>query len=445
MVNRRMLPRWLQSGSAGGGATLGSPVRLRTLVIIRWLAVTGQAATLFVVNFGFGFELPLNATLAAIGASAVLNLVLTLYRPAARLGHQGATVLLGWDLLQLSVLLYFTGGLTNPFALLLLAPIAISATVLSRLSTVGLVLLGVACVTALAARFEPLPWPGGGLELPWLYVAGSWVATVIGMLFIAIYLGRVTGEARRLSDALAASQAALEREQRLSAVGGLAAAAAHELGTPLGTIAVIARELARDLPKESPLAEDAAILLAETGRCRDILARLAARPETDGGSPFTRLSLLALVEAAAAPHRRDAIQIAIAVRGEDGSEEPQVRRQPEIVHSLGTLIENAVQFARSRVDVTAIWDRDSVELSVVDDGPGFSMAVLDRLGEPYISTRNAEGDHMGLGVFIASTLLARTGAKLEFSNRPEGGASVRMRWPRARIASPTTISREAAQ
>jgi two-component system, sensor histidine kinase RegB len=439
-----MLPRWMSPWPDSPGGTLGSPVRLRTLVIIRWLAVTGQAVTLFVVHFGFGFELPLNSALAVIGASAVLNLVLTLYRPAARLGDRGAAILLGWDLLQLSVLLYFTGGLTNPFALLLLAPIAISATVLSRASTIGLVIVGMACVTSLAAWFKPLPWPGGGLEFPWLYVAGSLAATAIGMLFIAIYLGRVTGEARRMSDALAASQAALEREQRLSAVGGLAAAAAHELGTPLGTIAVIAREIARDLPKQSPLAEDAAILLAETARCRDILARLAARPETDGGAPFSRLALSALIESAAAPHRRDPIQIVIAVRGEDG-QEPQVKRQPEIVHSLGTLIENAVQFAKSRVEVTGAWDKESIELSVVDDGPGFSMAVLDRLGEPYISTRNAEGDHMGLGVFIASTLLARTGAKLEFSNRPEGGASVRMRWPRARIAGPTTTSREAAQ
>ena len=237
-----------------------------------------------------------------------------------------------------------------------------------------------------------------------------------------------------MSDALAASQAALAREQRLSAVGGLAAAAAHELGTPLGTIAVIAKEIARDLPKNSPLAEDATLLLAETARCRDILARLAARPETDGGAPFSRLPISALLDATAAPHRREQIQIVIAASGADGTEEPQVNRQPEIVHGIGTLIENASQFAATRVDIRAVWDAAILEVSVTDDGPGFSIAVLDRLGEPYISTRSAEGDHMGLGVFIASTLLERTGARLEFNNRPEGGASVRVRWPRTRIA-----------
>jgi two-component system sensor histidine kinase RegB len=212
-----MLRWWQRSKSERAEGPLGSPVRLRTLIIIRWIAVTGQAITLFTVHFGFGFGLPLNPTIAVIAASAVLNLILTLYRPAARLGDGGVAVLLGWDLLQLSMLLYFTGGLTNPFALLLLAPIAISATVLSRVSTIALVIAGMACVSTLAFWFEPLPWPGGGLELPWLYVAGSWSATTIGMLFIAIYLGRVTAEARRMSDALAASQAALEREQRLSA------------------------------------------------------------------------------------------------------------------------------------------------------------------------------------------------------------------------------------
>jgi two-component system sensor histidine kinase RegB len=427
--------------------SLGSPVRLRTLVTIRWIAIAGQAVTLFAVNFGFGFELPLNATLAAIGASAVLNLVLTLYRPAARLGDRGAAVLLGWDLIQLGVLLYFTGGLSNPFALLMLAPVAISATVLSRISTIALFGLGMVCVSALAVWYQPLPWPGGGLEFPWVYIAGLWVALGTGMLFIAIYLGRVTSESRRMSDALAASQAALAREQRLSAVGGLAAAAAHELGTPLGTIAVIAKEIARDLPKDSPLAEDATILLAETARCRDILARLAARPETDGGAPFSRLPVSALLDATAAPHRREQVQLVVSANGTGGTDEPQVNRRPEIVHGLGALIENAAQFASTRVDIRAVWNAEFLEVSVDDDGPGFPIAVLDRLGEPYISTRSAEGDHMGLGVFIASTLLERTGARLEFSNRPEGGASVRVRWPRNRLAgeSRKTLGQEGPQ
>lgn len=427
--------------------TLGR-VRLRTLVLIRWLAIAGQLVTLMAVQFGFGFELPLNPALAAIGASAVLNLVLTLYRPAARLGDRGALALLGWDLVQLGVLLHFTGGLTNPFAVMLLAPIAISATVLSRNSTIVLCGLGIACVTTLALWYEPLPWPGGGLTFPWLYVAGLWAASTISMIFLALYIGSVAVEARRMSDALAASQAALAREQRLSALGALAAAAAHELGTPLGTIAVIAREIARDLPKDNPLAEDAALLVAEAGRCRDILARLAARPEADENSPFAVLPVSALVQTAAAPFRRDPVSIDfVAAGGPDGGDEPYVAHKPEIVHGLGAFVENAVQFARGRVEVRTSWDKASVEVSIADDGPGFAPAILDRLGEPYLSSRNAEGEHMGLGIFIAKTLLERTGGSIEAGNQSEGGAVVRITWPRARIAVPPEYVRsaEAAQ
>jgi two-component system, sensor histidine kinase RegB len=408
-------------------------VRLRTLVIIRWLAIAGQIFTLFLVNFGFGFALPLNATMAAIGASAVLNLGLTLYRPAARLGYRGATVLLAWDLVQLGTLLYFTGGLTNPFAFLMVAPVVISATVLPRASTIALCGLGITCASALAFWYEPLPWPGGGLAFPLLYVAGLWVAVVVGLLFIAVYVGSIAAESQKMSDALAASQAALAREQRLSALGALAAAAAHELGTPLGTIAVIARDLARDLPKNSALAEDANLLLAETARCRDILARLATRPEAEEGTPFSLLPLTALVEAAAAAHRRERILQDFSSASGDGTAEPQVARKPEIIYGLGALVENATQFARSRVALRTVWTKSEVEITVADDGPGFPLVILDRLGEPYLSTRAAEGEHMGLGVFIAATLLGRTGANLAFANRPEGGASVRVRWPRERL------------
>jgi two-component system, sensor histidine kinase RegB len=408
-------------------------VRLRTLVFVRWLAVAGQAAALLTVHFWLGHELPLHPTLAAVTASGLLNLALTIYRPAARLGDRAAAVLLGWDLVQLAALLYFTGGLTNPFALLLLAPVTVSATILSRRSTVLLCLLGIALATGLASWHQKLPWPAPGLDFPGLYVSGLWTALTLGAIFLAAYVSSVATEARQMSDALAATQMALAREQRLSALGALAAAAAHELGSPLGTIAVIAREIAHDLPKDSEFAADAALLLKETARCRDILARLAARPEDDGATPFARPPLSALLEAAAAPYARPGIAIGVHRLGEASAQEPAVPSLPELIHGLGNLIQNAVQFARSRVEIDLAWDERRVSVTVADDGPGFPTAIIDRLGEPYLSTRSAEGDHMGLGVFIACTLLERTGAQLEFANRANGGASVQVRWPRARL------------
>jgi two-component system sensor histidine kinase RegB len=245
-----------------------------------------------------------------------------------------------------------------------------------------------------------------------------------------------------MRDAFAATQLALAREQRISAVGALAAAAAHELGSPLGTIAIIAKELAREVPPDSPFAEDAALLVSQSERCRKILAELAHRPEAEGASPFTRLPISALVEAAGAPHGSPGIRVIYATTSSAGKE-PEVARSPEILHGLGNLIQNAIQFARHEVSVTIAWDRDGIAVEIVDDGPGFPPNLLPRLGQPYLSGRDertrdsrGDGEHMGLGIFIAQTLLERTGARLSFANLLEGGGHVAVRWARAAIETP---------
>ncbi|HEV2300812.1 MAG TPA: ATP-binding protein, partial [Stellaceae bacterium] len=216
--------------------------------------------------------------------------------------------------------------------------------------------------------------------------------------------------------AVTATQLALAREQRVSAVGALAAAAAHELGSPLATIAVVAKELARDLPAKSPHAEDAALLLSQSERCRQILADLSQQPEEDGGSPYARLSISALVEAAGAIHpeqRRDPrVRLIFAATGDPAEAEPVVPRSPEIVHGLNNLIQNALQFARREVSVTTHWDVAAVSVEIADDGPGFAQSLINRLGEPYLSTRAGGSGHMGLGIFIAQSLLERSGARL---------------------------------
>ncbi len=428
---------------AGRGRPFGQPagrVRVRTLVLVRWVAIIGQAAAVLTVQFLLGFSLPLLPALAAIAASAGVNVWLVLRYPGVtRFGDREAAILLGYDLLQLTVLLLLSGALENPFAVLMLAPVTVSATVLSRRSTITLCGLAIACVSVLAFARTRLPWPDPGLILPDLYILGIWTALVLGAVFIAIYASSVAEEARQMSDALAATQMALSREQRRAAVGALAAAAAHELGSPLSTIAVVAREIAHDLPKDGPIAEDANLLLTETARCRDILARLATRSEDEGATPFSVLPVSALVETAAAPHRRVGIELDLltaesSAPGGAPSAEPMVVRAPEALYGLGSLIQNAMQFAVSRVELRTVWDTEKVEVTISDDGPGFSPAVLDRLGEPYLSTRDADDPrsdlHMGLGVFIAATLLERTGASLEFRNRPEGGACVTVTWPR---------------
>jgi len=428
---RTLVPSF--EGLPGGGR-----VRLRTLVSMRWVAVAGQAVAVAVVHLGLGYDLPIVPVALLIAASVVVNLHASLARAGnVWLGDRAAALYLGYDLVQLGLLLGVTGGLANPFAVLILAPVTVSASVLSRTSTVVLSLLAIAAASALAVVHVPLPWPGG-LDLSAMYMLGMWSALVLAVLFMAGYVFAIAAEEQRMSDALAATQMALAREQRLSALGGLAAAAAHELGSPLGTIAVVARELSAELPEDSPLREDAELLLQESDRCKDILARLARKPESNDGEPYNSLPLSALAEAAAAPFAQDAAQVRVTTRRApaDATAEPTVPRQPEILHGVGTLVQNATRFAAGTVTLKCVWSQRAAAIHIQDDGPGFSPDVLPFLGEPYISASDREsagrdaGDHMGLGVFIARTLLARTGASVQFGNRAEGGADVTVTWRR---------------
>ncbi len=417
-------------------------ISLRRLVLIRWVAVTGQALTLVIVHYGLGFSLPLMPAFAVVACSVLFNLVFVVSRgAAARLGEREATLFLGYDTLQLAGLLYLTGGLENPFAILMLAPVTVAATILSRWPVAGLAGFAIAAITVLALWHMPLPWRTQKLVFPPELILGLWAALVLATVFIAGYTWTVAREARRLRDAVAATQLALAREQRVSAVGALAAAAAHELGSPLATIAVVAKELARDLPADSPHAEDAMLLVSQSERCRRILAELAHQPEDDGGSPYAVLPISALVEAAGALYRDPRIRLIFAATGAPADGEPLVRRSPEIMHGLNNLIQNAVQFARREVSVTIFWDKSAVMVEIADDGPGIPAHLLGRLGEPYLSTRAGAAGHMGLGIFIAQSLLERSGARITFDNLAEGGAHVVISWERDNLE---TVARHPA-
>ena len=408
----------------------GIQVRLRTLVVIRWIAVAGQLVSILVVHYTLGFALPLAPALGAVGASVALNIAVSLAWPAStRLSGRDAALYLGYDVIQLAVLVALTGGLANPFSLLFLVPVTISATILSLRATAVLCFLVLVSISVVANYHWPLPWVDVPFALPPLYLLAMWLAMALGTVIIAAYTWRIAAEARRMADALAATRTALAQEHRVAALGALAAAAAHELGTPLGTIAVVVREMERALPAGSTLADDVALLTSQTARCREILGRLSRLGDETGEHPFGRLPLSALVEAAADPHRRDGLPIEIETA--QTGDEPMVSRRAETLHGLGNLIENAAQFASTRVTVSIDWDGAMARITVADDGPGFPPGILTALGEPYVSTRREQG-RMGLGVFIAKTLLEQTGADVAFSNA-QAGARVRITWPRAAL------------
>ena len=411
-------------------------LRLATLTLMRWGAIGGQAAALLVVHYGLGYPVPLLEAFAVVGASVLLNIVLMTVRPVQESLRQGAVSrLLAFDLIQLAVLLYLTGGLGNPFAFLLLAPVTVSAMMMNRRRIAILCGIALAAATLLGFWHLPLPWESGGLILPPVYILGSWVALAVGIPFFAGLAWRLALEARRMSYALSASQAALAREQQLTALGGLAAAAAHELGTPLGTIAVVSRELARELPDDSPLREDIELLIEQTGRCRQILADLGRGPaEAASSQSPVELGLDALIETAALRHATSRVRLRFDAAPDESCPDmppPMVFNLPEVVHGIGNLVENAIQFAHGEVVVATRWSGDYWRVTVTDDGPGIAPRLLEQLGEPYVSSRDAEGGHMGLGVFIARTLLELTGARLAFSNRQPRGAVATVTWPPA--------------
>ncbi len=417
----------------------GRNVRLHTLVRLRWLAVIGQTTAVLVVYLGLDFELPILACLAVIALAAWLNVAVRLrFRKTQRVEPARAAWLLAFDIAELAILLFLTGGLENPFAFLLLGPVLLSATALPPRLTLMLGGFAAACATALIFVHYPLPWDvDQPLDLPPIYTMGVWLSLLLAIGFIGAYAWQLTEEARQLADALAATELVLAREQHLSQLDGLAAAAAHELGTPLATITVIAKEIEREIKPDAPHAEDVRLLREQVQRCRGILAKLTQLSAST--EPIDRVPLSALIEEVVAPHRNFGVAIKVVPVPHAGTE-PIGRRNPLLLYGLGNLLENAVDFARERVEVTAEWSGEEVVLTINDDGPGFAPEIMERIGEPYVTSRarvhpsvDAEAGGLGLGLFIAKTLLERSGAKLLFANRaaPLHGASVRAAWARA--------------
>ncbi|MBU1307045.1 MAG: ActS/PrrB/RegB family redox-sensitive histidine kinase [Alphaproteobacteria bacterium] len=418
------------------------PLRLQTLVLLRWLAVGGQAIGVLFVAFGLGFPLPLVECLALIGVSAGVNLWLVLHFGAAyRPNSWFAAGQIVFDLCQLGCLLALTGGLQNPFSLLLLAPVSVSATTLPQRVTFAIAFLAAVIASVLSVWHLPLPWdPDEAIVFNRIYVIGIWVSIICGVVFVSAYTNRVAHDARQIGDALAATELALSHKEQLSALDGLAAAAAHELGTPLSTIALAAKEMRADVPPGSDLASDVELIIAQAARCRAILAKLR-NLGNESDDPFASVPLTDLLSEVARPHEGHGK--AILFYSERAAGDPPVFvRSVGLLYGLGNLIENAADFARQTVRIDSAWDRDSISVSITDDGPGFAPELIARLGEPYLTSRprDPQGPDasnpggLGLGVFIAKTLLERTGARLAFHNiAPEGHAQVRIVWPRSAI------------
>ncbi|WP_342077508.1 sensor histidine kinase RegB [Yoonia sp. SS1-5] len=430
-------------------------VRQRTLVTLRWFAAAGQLVAIIVAVRIYGLQIEVGYAAMTIGASVVANLMSSFVYPEnKRLSEREASLWLVFDIVQLSVLLFLTGGLNNPFAMLVLAPVTIAATVLHLRSTIYLGLTAIVLITLISRFSLPIAAADGtALALPGLFQFGFWVALLIGVVFLAIYARQVTTEMHTMGDALLATQLALAREQKLTDLGGVVAAAAHELGTPLATIKLVSSELIEELENNPELIEDAALIREQADRCRDILHSMGRAGKDD--LHLRHAPLETVVREAAEPHmeRGKTVSFNVGPEGEGQLAQPSIARRPEIIHGLRNLIQNAVDFSKSRVLIDITWSEENIAVRISDDGSGFPQSVIGRIGDPYVGRRRLSEDRMsrpayegmGLGLFIAKTLLERSGAQLKFANsrrhghaswtgQATGGAVVNVRWTRASLA-----------
>jgi two-component system sensor histidine kinase RegB len=409
---------------------------LGVLIRIRWVLIVGELILVLTAGFWRGLRLPLDACLIIIGLSAAYNVFLTLFRPTRAPAPEGDLALqLGLNILQLSALLFCTGGVSNPFVVLLITPVTSAASTLRGRYALILGVAAIAAVAVLTVWWIPVKWlEGPAPVVPWSYRFLMALATISGIVATAVYAWRAARESTRMELALNVTQTVLAREQRLSALGGLAAAAAHELGTPLATISIVAKELANEAP-EGLLRDDAELLVSQAERCREILKRLTQTPDTDD-LVHSRMTLLQFVNEVIERHIHTEVRVEALVAGPPGARPPEIRRMPEVLHAMTSFVENAVDFARSEVLVRVRFDEATVSVEIRDDGPGFSSDILARLGQPYVTSRPggeaSRSGHvgMGLGFFIAKTLLERTGAVVAFSNARGGGATISALWPR---------------
>ena len=417
-------------------------LRLSTLIALRWRGVAGQVLVLAAAAAVLKAPLPWLILGPLVVLSGVSNLVLTYFDRRQRQARDVEVVgVLAFDTVQLGLMLFFTGGVLNPFSMLLVAPVALAAATVNGRYVIGMVVLGFTVVAAISVWGWPLPLPPNEtFEVSDRIKSGITVALQAAIAFTASYAWRASIEAERMELALHTTQEVLAREQQLSALGALAAAAAHELGTPLATIQIVAKELGREA-SDKRVREDAELLVSQAERCREILKRLTDAPETEDAM-HARLTLLQFLNEVIEPHLGGPIRVEAVVTGPPGAAAPEIRRMPEVLHAMTTFVENATDFARSEILVSARFDDNAIIVEVRDDGPGFAAEVLGRLGQPYVTTRpQGEGSRsghtgMGLGFFIAKTLLEKTGAVVAFENARRGGAVVSARWLRNSIEAP---------
>ena len=403
----------------------------RVIVTIRWIALSGQLITVLLVHFALGFVLPLVPVLAIISTGILLNLWQTsLHRNGLRLSRPPVLFVLVFDVIQLAALLYFAGGLLNPFSILFLAPVAVSAAILDIFSTISLVIIVTISASILTIHHSPLPWSDSGFKVPALYQFGLWIALVISTIFMACYVFWLASRSKKMSEMLGQTRLMLASERQVIALGSLATAAAHKLGSPLTTIRLISDDLVSQFKLNSIQEEDLLLLKDEIERCQVILSEL----DTDALKTNRELNILmpaALAIQTMVATLTNSFKIQIEWRVENNLDKPQpeIAQTPELSYALEALLENANDFAETKIVVDIFWDYQSIYIKIVDDGIGYPSSVLSNIGQPENSSRLGQDGHRGFGLFLVNSFIRQLNGTTSFGNRKPKGTSVEIKVP----------------
>ena len=402
----------------------------KTLVTLRWIALIGQFAAINIVFFVLKLDFPIHATYIIILIGILTNVYLQYRIKATQLKDLYSSLFLIFDLFQLGLLLYLTGGIHNPFTFLLIIPAIVSSTFLSMGTTIILGLLTLAVLILITFFHLPLPGTEEPLKFPEYYLIGIIISISIGLIFLSYFGIRFSGETKKRSEALNELQQTLSKEYELESLGGQAAAAAHSLGTPLATITVVAKELRKEIGESSRHTKDLDLLISQTKRCSEILKQISKKEITeDKFFSFTEFEILLseIIESF-----KETSDKTIELYSSESNNSCKIKRSPEIIYGLRNFIGNAIKFAKQNINISLKINKDLVNILIEDDGPGFPDDIIKILGEPYIKSKSQEissKSGTGLGTFLGKTLLERKGANLDFGKSEKlQGAKVNISW-----------------
>ena len=403
----------------------------KTLVILRWIAIFGQFVAINLVYFLLKLDLPIVLAYIVILIGLCTNLFLQFRIKSIQLKDFYASLFLIYDLVQLTLLLYLTGGISNPFSILMIIPTIVSSTFLSMGTTIILGVLTIFFLFLLKIFHYPLPGiHDSTVTFPKLYLTGYFLAIIVGLVFLSYFGIRFSGESKRRSDAVSKLQQVIAKEYELESLGGQAAAAAHSLGTPLATISVVATELKKEIGNNKEYSKDIDLLVSQSKRCGEILKKISKK-QIKEDQFFSKTNLENLLNEILTSFRETSSKEIVLIV-EDNKSNFNFQRTPELIYGLRNFIGNSVKFSKNRVEIILTSDDQKIQIKINDDGPGFPEDIIEIIGEPYIKSKSIQvssNSGTGLGTFLGKTLLERESASLYFSKDTKlKGASVVITW-----------------